>query len=169
MDVLDLLFNAVKDPLSYSIIFFIYVILASIILPIPVETGLFNPHINPVWLIIILAVAKGIGAFIVYNISKHLRKFMKQFSIGKTWKITKKIVSLSENFVKKYGHYGLYIIMSIPLMVDTITLYLFSLLNPTEEKTALTATKFVFINIAAGATRGAIIVAISYYIGIRLT
>ena len=71
MDVLDLLFNVVKDPLMYSITFLIYVILASVILPIPVETGLFNPNIHPIWLIILLAGGKGIGAFIVYNISKN--------------------------------------------------------------------------------------------------
>jgi hypothetical protein len=58
--------------------------------------------------------------------------------------------------------------MSIPLMVDSITLYLFSLLNPTEEKTTLTSAKFVIINIAAGAIRGIIILSIFYYIGIKL-
>ncbi len=164
----EILLNAIEDPMSYSIIFLIYVILAAIILPIPVEIGLFNPYINPILLIIILAIGKGIGAFIVFNISKKLRKKIKKITVGKNWKITKKIISKSENFVKKYGHYGLFIIMSIPLMVDSITLYLFSLLNPTNEKTILTSTKFVIINIAAGATRGIIILSIFYFIGIKL-
>jgi membrane protein YqaA with SNARE-associated domain len=168
LDLIDILLNAFGDPISYSIIFFIYVILAAIILPIPVEIGLFNPYINPIWLIIILAIGKGIGAFIVFNISRTIRKKIKKITIGKNWKITKKIISKSEDFVKKYGHYGLFIIMSIPLMVDSITLYLFSLLNPTEEKTTLTSSKFVIINIAAGATRGLIILSIFYYIGIKL-
>jgi membrane protein DedA with SNARE-associated domain len=168
LDLTDILLNALGDPLTYSIIFFTYVILAAIILPIPVEIGLFNPYINPTILIIILAIGKGIGAFIVFYISKTIRKKIKEITIGKNWEITKKIISKSENFVKKYGHYGLFIIMSIPLMVDSITLYLFSLLNPTEEKTTLTSTKFVIINIAAGATRGIIILSIFYYIGIKL-
>jgi len=168
LDLIDILLNAFGDPISYSIIFLIYVILAAIILPIPVEIGLFNPYIHPIWLIIILAIGKGIGAFIVFNISKKIRKKIKKITIGKNWEITKKIISKSENFVKKYGHYGLFIIMSIPLMVDSITLYLFSLLNPTEEKTTLTSTKFVIINIAAGAIRGIIILSIFYYIGIKL-
>ena len=168
MDLIDILLNAIKDPITYSIIFFIYVILAAIILPIPVEIGLFNPNINPIWLILILGFGKGIGAFIVFNISKRLRKKIKKFTIGKNWKITKKIIFKSENFVKKYGHYGLFIIMSIPLMVDSITLYLFSLLNPTDGKTILTSTKFVIINIFAGATRGIIILLIFYFIGIKI-
>jgi hypothetical protein len=58
--------------------------------------------------------------------------------------------------------------MSIPLMVDSITLYLFSLLNPTEEKTVLTSTKFVLINISAGILRGIIILSIFYVVGIKL-
>jgi len=168
LDLIDILLNAFGDPISYSIIFLIYVIFAAIILPIPVEIGLFNPYIHPIWLIIILAIGKGIGAFIVFNISKTIRKKIKKITIEKNWKITKKIISKSENFVKKYGHYGLFIIMSIPLMVDSITLYLFSLLNPIEEKTTLTLTKFVMINMAAGATRGIIILSIFYYIGIKI-
>ena len=168
MDLTEILLNAIEDPFSYSIIFLVYVILAAIILPIPVEIGLFNPYINPILLIIILAIGKGIGAFIVFNISKELRKKIKKITVGKNWKITKKIISKLENFVKKYGHYGLFIIMSIPLMVDSITLYLFSLLNPTDEKTILTSTKFVIINVAAGAIRGIIILSIFYFIGIKL-
>ncbi len=169
MDLLQILTGSFQDPLTYSFIFFIYVILAAIILPIPVELGLFNPFLHPVVLIIILALGKGVGAFIAYIIGSRLRDLIKGLSVGDNWKITKKIIVASESFVKKYGHYGLFILMSIPLMIDTVTLYLFSLLNPHEEKQkGLNATKFFLINVAAGAMRGTIILAIAYYIGIRL-
>jgi uncharacterized membrane protein len=168
LELIDILLNTIENPITYSILFLIYVILAAIILPIPVEIGLFNPYIHPILLIIVLAIGKGIGAFIVFNISTKIRKKIKKITIGKNWKITKNVISKSENFVKKYGHYGLFIIMSIPLMVDSITLYLFSLLNPIEEKSALTSTKFVIINIIAGGTRGIIILSIFYYIGVKL-
>lgn len=168
LDLIDVLLNAIGDPLTYSIIFFIYVILAAVILPMPVEIGLFNPYIHPVLLLIILGAGKGMGSFLVFIISKKLRKTVKRTTIGENWEITKKIISKSENFVKKYGNYGLFIIMSIPLMIDTISLYLFSLLNPTEEKTSLTSTKFVLINIGAGITRGIIVLSIFYYVGIKL-
>ena len=167
-DLIDILLNAIEDPITYSLLFFIYVILAAVILPIPVEIGLFNPYINPVVLVVILGVGKGIGAFIVFTISKTLRKKIKNSSFGDKWTITKTVLSKLEGFVKIYGHYGLFIIMSIPLMVDSITLYLFSLLNPTEEKTVLTGTKFVVINFFAGVTRGVIILTIFYLIGIKL-
>lgn len=169
MDLISILTNLGNDPITYSALFFIYVILAAIILPIPVEIGLFNPLIHPVILIAILAVGKGVGAFIVFTIGSKIRKVLKGASIGEEWKITKRIITASEKFVLKYGHYGLFIIMSIPLMVDSITLYLFSLLNPKEEQDqALNGTKFVLINIGAGAVRGTIILSIAYFIGVRL-
>jgi membrane protein YqaA with SNARE-associated domain len=152
----------------YSFLFFIYVILAAIILPIPVEIGLFNPYVSPIFLILILGAGKGVGAFIVFHISQTLRKKIKGVSFGRNWNITKKVIQRLERFVRRYGHYGLFIIMSIPLMVDSITLYLFSLLNPTEEKTVLTSTKFVLINISAGILRGIIILSIFYVVGIKL-
>jgi membrane protein DedA with SNARE-associated domain len=153
---------------TYSFIFLIYVILAAVILPIPVEIGLFNPNISPILLIGILSLGKGIGAGIVFLIGQTVRGRMESVSIGSNWKITKKVLSTLELFVKKYGHYGLFIIMSIPLMVDSITLYLFSLLNPTNEKSSLNITKFIIINIAAGGLRGVLIFIIFYSVGIKL-
>jgi len=168
LDLIDILLQSYADPLTYSILFLIYVILAAIILPIPVEIGLFNSNIHPVILIIILAAGKGIGAFIVFFIGQKVRGKIDTVSIGTNWKITKKILSHLEKFVKDHGHYGLFIIMSIPLMVDSITLYLFSLLNPVDKRSSLNSTKFVLINIAAGGMRGILILIIFYSIGIRL-
>lgn len=168
LDLIEILVQSYADPLTYSIIFLIYVILAAIILPIPVEIGLFNPNIHPILLIIILAAGKGIGSLIVFFIGQKIRGKIESVSIGANWKITKKILSALENFVKDYGHYGLFIIMSIPLMIDSITLYLFSLLNPVNDRSSLNSTKFVLINIAAGGMRGILILIIFHSIGLKL-
>lgn len=167
MDLIEILLGAMQDPITYSIIFFIYVILASLILPIPVEIGLFNPFIHPALLIFILAIGKGVGAFIAFEIGTRVRGALKKRSIGTP--LTKKIVAWCERFVRKYGYYGLFIIMSTPLMIDSASLYLFSLLNPKDEgERAMTRTWFVLINIAAGAVRGTIILLVAYFIGVRL-
>ncbi|MFO8133536.1 MAG: hypothetical protein R6U10_06380 [Thermoplasmatota archaeon] len=172
MDLMQVLLDAMGNPLAYSLIFFVYVVLAAVILPIPVELGLFNPELAPPlrWLlpIIILAAGKGVGAYIVFNIGSRARKKLKSLSMG--GKATTRIVEAAERFVRRYGHIGLFVIMSIPLMVDSVSLYLFSLLNPHEqENTALAERTFVGINVAAGAVRGIIILAVAYYVGIRLT
>lgn len=167
MELISFLLDLMSDPVSYGIVFFIYVVLAAIILPIPVEIGLFNPLFNPIGLILILGVGKGFGALIVFHIGSGIRKTIKKWSIGTA--LTKRIISSCERFVKRYGYVGLFIIMSIPLMVDSITLYLFSLLNSQSNgQRAMQRRLFVFINIAAGMVRGSIIVGLFYISGIKL-
>jgi len=172
MDLMQVLLDAMGNPLSYSVIFFIYVVLAAVILPIPVELGLFNPELpQPLrWIlpIAILAAGKGVGAYIVFNIGYRARRKLKALSMG--GRLTTRIVGAAERFVRRYGRIGLFVIMSIPLMIDSVSLYLFSLLNPYEqEDAALAERNFVAINVAAGAVRGIIIMAVAYYVGVRLT
>lgn len=167
MELMDYLINAIENPIPYSLIFFVYVVLAAVILPIPVEIGLFNPYIHPIILLLILSLGKGVGALIVFYIGAGVRAKLKQWSI-KSHRI-KKIITVCERFVLKYGYFGLFIIMSIPLMIDSLTLYLFSLLNPKMDgKSALTKGKFVLINMIAGATRGTIVLAVFYVFGLQL-
>ncbi len=167
MDLIEILLGVMQDPFVYSIIFFIYVILTVLILPIPVEIGLFNPYIHSALLICILALGKGAGSFLAFEIGTRVRGALKKISFGTP--STKKIVAWCERFVIKYGYYGLFIIMSIPLMVDSVTVYLFSLLNPKDDgKKAMTRTWFVLINIAAGAMRGIIILLVANFFGVRL-
>ncbi len=167
MDLTGILLGVAQDPLVYSIIFFIYVILTVLILPIPVEIGLFNPYIHPVLLIVILALGKGCGSAIAFEIGTRVRTVIKKKSLGTPF--IKKVVTWCEQFVRKYGYYGLFIIMSTPLMMDSVTLYLFSLINPKDDgKMAMKRRWFVLINIAAGALRGIIILVIAYFFSIRL-
>ena len=63
MESISVLVNVFEDPLMYSIFFLIYVILAAIILPIPVEIGLFNPNINPEFSFTLTAYCKSSFAF----------------------------------------------------------------------------------------------------------
>jgi len=159
--------NLVNDPISYGIVFFLYSIAAAVFLPIPVEIGLFNTNVHPVLLIVILAAGKGVGSFIVYYIGIGVRNTIKKWSDGTP--LTKKIIDASERFVLKYGYIGLFIIMSIPLMIDSATLYLFSLLNSRENGgRALEMPRFVLINFFAGILRGSIVLVLFYLIGVRL-
>jgi hypothetical protein len=60
----------------------------------------------------------------------------------------------------------MYVIMSIPGMVDTIPLYLFSILN--EEGTLMRLRDFALANFLAGINRAFLIFAILELLGIRL-
>lgn len=168
MDLIELLNQFIQNPLFYSLIFFVYTVLAAVILPIPVEIGLFNPYIHPILLIGILAIGKGVGAGIVFVIGVKLRSFFKSFNYSN--RLTSKILKYCELFVIRYGHIGLFIIMSIPLMIDSVSLYLFSLLNPKEKegKRALAKKRFILINIFAGLVRGSIIMILFWFFQIKL-
>lgn len=174
MNLVDLLLGMMSDPLLYSIIFLVYVILAVIILPIPVEIGLFNPFIHPLILITILAFGKGIGALLVFLIGLKIRTYFERILIKRydsefICKITDKITSVLEPFIIRYGYMGLYLVMSIPLMMDSCILYLFSLLNiERNEKRVFTKGKFVSINMLAGATRGSIVLGVMFLCGVKL-
>jgi hypothetical protein len=60
--------------------------------------------------------------------------------------------------------------MSIPLMIDSVSLYLFSLLNPKEKegKRVLAKKRFILINIFAGLVRGSIIMILFWFFQIKL-
>ncbi|HMA83297.1 MAG TPA: hypothetical protein VKP59_03620 [Candidatus Thermoplasmatota archaeon] len=168
MDLIEILTQSYQNPIIYSFLFFIYTILAAVILPIPVEIGLFNPNVHPVLLISILAIGKGVGAGIVFIIGAKIRSLLK--TMNSSGPVTKKILTYCEAFVIKYGNIGLFIIMSIPLMIDSVSLYLFSLLNPKEEsgKYALAQQRFIIINIGAGIVRGSIIMIVFWLFQVRL-
>jgi len=167
MDLTGILLGATQDPLVYSVLFFIYVILTVLILPIPVEIGLFNPYLHPVLLIAILAIGKGVGSALAFEIGARIRGAIKKRMTGTP--VTRKIIGWCELFVKRYGYYGLFIIMSTPLMLDSVTVYLFSMLNPKDDgKMALKRKWFVLLNIVAGAVRGCVILIVAYFFNVRL-
>ena len=167
MDFISVLLELVNDPVAYGIVFFLYAVAAAVFLPIPVEIGLFNTNVHPVFLVVVLAAGKAVGSFIVYFIGIGVRKTIKKWSDGTP--LTKKIVDACERFVLKYGYVGLFVIMSIPLMIDSATLYLFSLLNTKGDGgRALEMPRFVLINFFAGILRGSIVLAVFYLVGIRL-
>lgn len=167
MDPIGILESLATNPLSYSLLFLVYTILAAVVLPIPVEIGLFNYHIHPVILISILALGKGIGGFIVFEISTSARKKLKEYTSTEN-RFIKKLIEYSEWFVKKYGYYGLLVVLSTPLMIDSISLYLFSLLNPEEKGEGMDREWFTIINVIAGAFRGIITLAVFYWVGLKL-
>ena len=168
MDLIEILTQSYQNPFVYSFLFLIYTILAAVILPIPVEIGLFNPNVPPLLLISILAIGKGVGAGIVFIIGAKIRSFLKTTNSSSA--LTKKILSYCEKFVIRYGNIGLFIIMSIPLMIDSVSLYLFSLLNPKEESGgyALAQGRFILINIGAGVVRGSIIMIVFWLFQVKL-
>ena len=73
MDFFGVILDGSSDPLLFGVFFFIYVVLNTLALPFPVELGLFNPAFHPLFLIGILALGRGVGAFCVFEIGGFIR------------------------------------------------------------------------------------------------
>jgi membrane protein YqaA with SNARE-associated domain len=149
------------DPATYLLVFFVFCVLAAIILPIPIEVALIgDPGIYFPLKVLVLALGKSVGAAGVFIIGEKIEETVEKL---RRWGWFRWLLKKSEWFVRRYGYYALFVIMSIPFMVDTIPLYVFSLLN--KEGKLLSMRGFVIVNFLAGLTRGTIIGIIIYVLG----
>jgi len=150
--------------LDYSIILFVYALLSALILPIPVELVLFIP--TPIGIMgtaIVLGLGKATGAMLVFYLGVKAEKSIRSWSTR--WKWFETFVYWLEKFVEKTQYLGLYILLSIPLMSDTIPIYLFSLFNKDE---VMKPKYFAIANFCAGVNRAMIVYALASLFGITL-
>jgi membrane protein YqaA with SNARE-associated domain len=163
--LMDYLSANQTDPVTYLLIFYIFCVAAAVILPIPVEIALVvNPSIHIAVKAAVMGLGKGTGALAVYFIGRKIDETVGQYA--KRWRWYNWLLVKSEKLVRKYGYIAMYAIMSVPGMVDTIPLYLFSILN--KEGELMTLKWFVVVNICAGVTRAFLIYGLFTAFGIEL-
>lgn len=159
-----LLTQTSSDPIAYSIVLFIYAILAAIVLPIPVEVGLLLSPSTPVlWLALVLGLGKMVGSILVFYLGLGVGDKISAWSAR--WKWFSWLVVKSEWVVDKLHYLGLYLILSIPMMSDTIPLYVYSMLN---SKGIFKVKWFALVNFCAGFTRAMVLFALLSLFGIDL-
>jgi len=162
--LVDFLESLSHDPLLYSIVFYIYSVMATVFLPIPVEIGLFLSPTAPIWLkALVLGLGKATGSVIVFMLGGKLENPLN--SLAGRWGWFQSFVGLMHRFVAKTRYFGLYAILSIPLMVDTVPIYLFAIFN---QKGTMDLPRFALTNFAAGVTRALIVYGIFLYFNIIL-
>lgn len=163
--LMDVLVNISHDPVLYSIVLFIYTIAATVILPIPVEAGLFLSPTTPMALkALVLGLGKAVGASLVFKLGDRLESPLDR--ITSKWRIVQGFTDLMQRFVAKTRYFGLYLILSIPLMVDTVPIYIFAVFN---QKGVMDLRHFALTNFLAGITRVAVVYLVFYFFGIQLT
>ncbi len=142
------------DPLVYSAVFFIYIIAATLFLPVPVELLLFLSPATPfLFKAILLGVGKAIGSIIVFYIGMNVEKPIN--TLTRKWGFFRWVVNFSKWLVEKLGYLGLYLILSVPIMVDTVPVYLFSIFR--KDRCDRDLRLFALTNLAAGITRAGIV------------
>jgi len=162
---IQILTDIANDPFLYSIVFFFFSIAAAIVLPIPVELGLILSPATPYWILaIVLGAGKAVGAGLVFKIGGTVEAPIRKYS--ERWRFFKRFVDFCEWFVAKLGYVGFYILLSIPLMSDTVPIYIFSVFN--KEGKALHLWYFMLVNFLAGITRAALLWVLADMFGIHL-
>jgi len=163
-DLLDYLSNNQADPVTYLLIFFLFCVAAAIILPLPVEIGLiWNPGIFFPIKAAVLGLGKASGAVAVFFIGAKVEHAVHRFE---RWGWFRWLLVKSEAFTRRYGVFALYIIMSIPGMIDTIPLYIFSIFN--QEGKLIRLKDFAIANFLAGINRAFLIYALFEIFGIEM-
>jgi len=141
------------DPVTFLILLFIYVVLAAIILPIPLEIAIaLNPMVSIPIKAVVVGLGKGTGAIGIFYIGATVEESIARW---RRWRWFDWIVRNSVKLVDKLGYIGLFILLAIPGMTDTVPLYIFSLFNKGGEEAEKTFSLrgFVIVNILAGILR----------------
>jgi hypothetical protein len=163
-DLIDFLEQFSADPIAYAVLFYIYCVAAAIILPIPVEVGLILNPGTPFFIkAFILGAGKATGSVLVFYVGNRVEETVRSWQ---RWGWFSWLVEKSEWLVEKAGYVGLYIILSIPGMVDTIPIYIFSVFN--REGKVLEMKYFALVNFLGGVTRAFILLILLEVFGIHL-
>ena len=155
------------DPMIFLPLLFIYSVLVAVVLPTPVEVALVPLLTQPgFWAIAALTIGggKAAGSFLVYQMGKRADKIIDKVSSRASW--GKRFRDLCVRFVAKTRYVGLFLLLSIPLMTDTVPLYVYSFFNDQGE--LLSASYFVLTNFLAGVSRALILLIILVALGINL-
>ncbi|HEV8593954.1 MAG TPA: hypothetical protein VGR51_00280 [Thermoplasmata archaeon] len=155
-DFNQLLCEFLTNPVIYFLIVFGFAIAVAIILPIPIEVALIFALAGGnivLFTIALLAVASGkaVGAWLVFVLGIKVEHSMRKWSERSKW--IAKILSAMERFVRWSGSFGLFILLSIPFMSDTLVLYFYALFN--EEGKTIDRRHFIITNFLAGIARTA--------------
>jgi hypothetical protein len=160
-DALDL---TASNPLLYSVTFFVYAVLATVILPLPVELGLLvSPGTPFLLLAFVLGLGRVVGGVMVFYAGHRIGSQTHAWFYRWNW--SRQMMSWFEALINKLGYLGLYIVMSIPFMLDSLPLYAYSI---SDEKMDFQIKWFALTNFLAGFTRATVFLALLNIFGIGL-
>ncbi len=157
-DIIDFITGTYNTPAAYLTLTFTFSVLVAVILPIPIEVVLVGPILGKQWaylasVVFAMAAGKTVGAWLIFYLGVRVEDNIRRWS--EKYRIAKRFVTWCEKFVRKTNYIGLYILLSIPLMSDTIPIYLYSLFN--EEGKAMDRRAFLVANFLAAWTRAGIL------------
>jgi membrane protein YqaA with SNARE-associated domain len=133
-------------------------VLAAILLPIPIEIVLVKPLSDQNFGFLIgtafaIAAGKTLGAWLIFVFGLNVEGSIRKWSAR--WRVAAWFVAKAAKFVQRTGYAGLYLLLSVPFMSDTIPIYVYSVFN--AEGKALERDMFLLANFLAALNRVAIL------------
>lgn len=161
------LLDGLKDPLVFLPLLFVYSILVAVVLPTPVEVALLPLLAEPALYglaALTVGAGKAAGSGFVFLIGVRADKLIEKAS-GRH-DLTKRFTELCLRFVAKTRYIGLFLLLMLPFMSDTVPVYVYSLFN--HDGAVLSARYFVFTNFLAGVNRALLVLIALVALGVNL-
>ncbi|MFQ6106724.1 MAG: hypothetical protein ACE5QF_03950 [Thermoplasmata archaeon] len=168
-DLIGFLEEVFTNPILFFPLLFAYSVLVAIILPIPIEIALIWPLLqNDIVLYatatLIMAVGKTVGSWAIFFLGIRIEDNIRRWS--EKYRLARRFVDAMIRFVRRTRYVGLLLLLSIPLMTDTVPIYIYSLFN--EEGEVLHLKLFLGVNFLAAIVRSAIIAVVFVAFGFTL-
>ncbi|MFQ6128744.1 MAG: hypothetical protein ACE5QW_07575 [Thermoplasmata archaeon] len=157
-DLIAVLEEVFTNPAFFFPLLFVYSVLVAIILPIPIEIALIWPLLKgDLWLYtgatLTMALGKTMGSWGIFFLGIKVEDNIRRWSEG--YRLARRFVDGMIKFVRRTRYVGLLILLSIPLMTDTVPIYVYSLFN--EEGEILQLRLFLSVNFVAAIVRSLVI------------
>ncbi len=161
VDLIAFLEGVFGNPVLFFPLLFLFSVLVAVILPIPIEVALIWPILSGDFVLFVgatltIAIGKTVGAWAIFFLGIRVEDNIRRWS--EKYRFWKRFVELMTRFVRRTRHVGLLILLSIPLMPDTVPIYIYSLFNTEGE--VLSMNVFLGVNFVAGVIRSAIVAAL---------
>ncbi|MDX1534917.1 MAG: hypothetical protein R3291_04790 [Thermoplasmata archaeon] len=163
---LAILRGLVGDPFLYLLVLFVYGILTAIVLPIPIELALFirPENMSPFLIAGVLGLSKMVGASLIFILGLRVEGPIRYYSAR--YPILGRMVGYITRFVRVTKWVGLFVLLAIPLLPDTLPIYLYSLFN--KQGQLIPAWVFLLVNLVAGTVRALIFFFFAELFGVQL-
>lgn len=156
-----------KNPYVFLPILFAYSVGVAVFLPTPVEVALLPFLAEPALFgvaAVTVGAGKAAGSWMVFRFGERMDKILEEKKARHS--ILRRFTDLVTRFVAKTKYVGLYLLLTLPLMSDTVPIYVYSLFN--QGGVLLDARYFMFTNFLAGVNRALIVLIVLVALGINL-
>jgi len=116
--------------LGALLLIFLYEVGAAVILPTPSEIPVFGYTWIPIGWIFAFAVAgKTVGSYLIFFLGARAKDTQRFQRLVDRYRWIQVVMDWSERFVRRYGVFAVFVLLSIPGFPDTLSLYLFALVG----------------------------------------